>query len=508
MKKYIITVAIIMAASASVSAQGFLKGLKEAVGNELSKGVMEAKEAVNSSRESVGSVLGGDKNAAKKYGVVKPSTAKNAIELLNDLPDFPTAARIAENEDAFRNFFYDQIYAVENRMNELMEANCVNQNEDDERVQMNLAKRMTGGADLNATMAEALASIDVEAIQKAAEKGDISALMKLSENAARVSESMSANVNTNGLDDMYVLENDKNFAALAAKIADLSPEYMTEDAGKLKESETLASINAGFKKIWAEKDNDTVKQLYAQVNDSIEQFELIRAQARLDQNARMKGQYEAMIAEAEMIASAYTEESLVARYAMNNLPLAVVEAYKDLLYDVWNSSDDIFASDAVVPVQMTRIKLPLQAGDVICQPESSIYQMLDDQELNSVYGLAKDAENVEEAFLSKAVFLVKNSNDGKFYKIQGDSRTPLGSKYDKSFDFSQRYTDKERAELRIRMKSLDKKTLTFNKHHTLFIPIPESGRYYDVLAIQRTEDWIAFITLDSKGDFYKCLFRL
>lgn len=550
MKKTVIIISAVLICG-SASAQGFLKGLKEVVSEEISRGVADGKDAVGGAKDAVGSIFSGKKKSeAKKYGVVKPSSAKNAAELLNELPDFPTAAQIAENEDGFRNHFYDRIYAVENRMDELKRLNMASSREDDERVEANILKKMTGlSSPADVMSASGAGNVQKEAGETDAEKmerlqeelqvlsariesgrateADMKRAGEITEEISNIYSSMMNGMNLGALMEMaenssrmtaeaasrkkavaYELENDLRYSDLLSRLSGQSAAEGGSDAGKTRETEALASIDATFRKIWSETDDAEVRNLYASVNGMIEKFEITRAQARLDQNAELKGQYLSLISEAEKISSGYSVESLVPRYEMLNLPYAVVEAYKNLLYNVWGSSDDVYASDAVCPVKKTKINLPLEAGDVLYSAESNIYQMLDDGKIASVYGFAKESEDVEEEFLRNAVLLVKNSKDGKFYKIQNGSRTALGKEYNRSYDFRKDYYYKERREAQIPMKSLKGKTLTFNSSHTLFIPIPNSGHYYDVLAIQRTEDWIAFITLDGDGQLCKCLFRL
>lgn len=511
-----------------------------------------------------------------KYSPVKPSKAKTARELVNELPAFPSAEQIAQNDDAFRNHFFDQIYAVTNRAEELKNANRANKEKDDARRRENMQKGAAASAspELSGVVQgntselselSKLASIDPNAMasfmeansakieklgsefEKLSEKMengtatdadyeraqqlsdemqkltmqmmsamgggvDINSLMSLADEAEQAASNLSApSASSASASSYYKVQFDKDFNAFLDKVVkfDAPNQRDARDAGSAKEQENIANINSLFQKIWAADNDASVKQLYSQVNSLIEDFDALRAQARVDEYSSKKSECLSLISEAEKFASTFPSDSWIARYDVLNEPLHIVEIYCSLMMNIWGGSEDAWVGNVVDPIKKERIKLPLQAGDEVYVAESSIYQMLDDSKTTSVVAGPKSSDTIVEDFIANSVFLVRNHNDGYFYKIEKGKRSRLSSTYNDDYDFSAHYKQEERGTVDIPMKSLNRK-LTFTAGNDLCIPIPQSDgqKWYHPIAIQRTADWLVFITLEDNGDFTKCMFRL
>ncbi|MBQ3606658.1 MAG: hypothetical protein II991_00010 [Bacteroidales bacterium] len=228
--------AVLAAASPDISAQGFLKKLKDkaenAVGGALMKtlgledsGTSENQTVVQESPAGPESPLGpvSASDQIPKLRVssvvweseVVPSRATDVYGLIDDLPPFPTAEQIAEFDASAHRAYYDRIAAVNMRVNELDEQLSCSDDEmiaardelmkdladlfglteaemkmlddpdisaaEQERLEQKMIDHMMGGADLDSMTSKAessqarMAEInkELEVYEKKAEKGTL-----------------------------------------------------------------------------------------------------------------------------------------------------------------------------------------------------------------------------------------------------------------------------------------------------------------------------------------------
>lgn len=550
----LIGIAVVFAMPSDLDAQGLLRGLRDRVeqsvgnavgsflGNDNSSSDSNySKDTPASSSRQVGGIGGQlqqqSGGSTVWQGEVKPSTATTARALFNELPSFPTAEQLVNNNETVRDNFLSKVYAVRARIEELKnvsssdidseiaayqmmfgsvnmsQVNALQQGGQAE--QMMLMNQIFGGMDVDEV--SAALSIDMERVEEIeaelekyedkqnltdAEKARIAQLTNelLELTSEQFETMMGIGSNTEALLNSYTTQSNSMVGSGASDIVQKCQDYITRFAelqanvqlrnATAQSSQTdLSALQNIYKQIWAENNQSKIAELYSQAD----KFLVNSAQSRLEANKATFKTIEGFLSEAEQLVAG-SAGTMYAGY-MKNAPLEAVDLCAAILANSFESNENV----QVGSVLKSRVNIPLEAGDELILGESNYVFMMEQAGLSSLFGTPKSEDTLVEEFLRGAVFLVYDKN-GNPFKVANGQRTAINDNGPINFYKSLQDVAPSGD---IPMKSLNKKINFSNDVLTL----PDGSVYYPI-AIQRTNDWLNFIIEEADGGLTKCMYRL
>lgn len=571
--------ATLVAAPEQVQAQGFLKKLKEKASNAVSNtvgkvtgmdmGQQDEQQQIDGQENQITTTASATDKIPKLRQTsfvwdaeVQPSTAQTVNALMQELPALPAVEEIVNPNQHSREIYYNQIVAVNLRVDELdaqwacSDAEMVAEREklyaelqdilgltveeqkrlDDPAVseaekaalEEKMKKHIIGdfdqekvtntleskGARINQLSAES------DALQKKAENGTITQeettrLMEISSELMQIQGELMQSMNMGN-----VMETTRKMTAFANKYSMQQQQLMQKvkeyqdkaaalagnDEGLIMSCEEIADeYEAQLQKIYSQiyqtDDVEKIHQLYDEAEKIVKNY---REKAAKKYLAGLKVRLETakqLYPEAEKLYSEMALAGLTPACATRRAPLNLVRNCVDILNDAYED----FPQPDVMPFKMEPLDVGfIKAGDELRYAESGF---------RSAFSYGSGA-SVEEVFFKQAEFSVYNEQDKKFYKIVNGQR--VADDPEKPQDFNKRKAGKAQTAQEsfygdIPLRQGGRKAV-FDKGGCLIL---HDGTMVYPLAAVRYPDRIEFITrndymeTESSGAmFVKCTYKL
>ena len=582
MKRFLIIIlamATLVAAPEQVQAQGFLKKLKEKASNAVSNtvgkvtgidmGQQDEQQQIDGQENQITTTASATDKIPKLRQTsfvwdaeVQPSTASTVNALMQELPALPSVEEIVNPNQHSREIYYNQIVAVNLRIDELdaqwacSDAEMVAEREklyaelqdilgltveeqkrlDDPAVseaekaalEEKIKKHIIGDFDQEKvtntieSKRERVNQLSAESkeLEKKAEKGTLTPeetnrMMEISNeimqiqgelmqslnmgNVMETTQKMTAFANKYSMQQQQLMQKVKQYQDKAAALAG-------NDEGLIMSCEEIADeyeaqLQGIYNQIYQTDDVNKIHQLYDEAEKIVKNY---REKAAKKYLAGLKVRLETakkLYPEAEQLYSEMALAGLTPACATRRAPLNLVRNCVDILNDAYED----FPQPDVMPFKMEPLVVDfIKPGDGLRYAESGF---------RSAFSYGSGA-SVEDVFFKNTELSVYNEQDKKFYKIVNGQR--VADDPEKPQDFNKRKAGKTQAtqesfygDSPLRQNS---RKAVFDKGGCLIL---HDGTMVYPLAAVRFPDRIEFITrndymeTESSGAmFVKCTYKL
>lgn len=582
MKRFLVIIlamATLVAAPEQVQAQGFLKKLKEKASNVVSNtvgkvtgidmGQQDEQQQIDGQENQITTTASATDKIPKLRQTsfvwdaeVQPSTASTINALMQELPALPSVEEIVNPNQYSREIYYNQIVAVNLRIDELdaqwacSDAEMVAEREklyaelqdilgltveeqkrlDDPAVseaektalEEKIKKHIIGDFDQEKvtntieSKRERVNQLSAESkkLEKKAEKGTLTPeetnrMMEISNeimqiqgelmqslnmgNVMETTQKMTAFANKYSMQQQQLMQKVKQYQDKAAALAG-------NDEGLIMSCEEIADeyeaqLQGIYNQIYQTDDVNKIHQLYDEAEKIVKNY---REKAAKKYLAGLKVRLETakkLYPEAEQLYSEMALAGLTPACATRRAPLNLVRNCVDILNDAYED----FPQPDVMPFKMEPLVVDfIKPGDGLRYAESGF---------RSAFSYGNGA-SVEDVFFKNTELSVYNEQDEKFYKIVNGQR--VADDPEKPQDFNKRKAGKTQAtqesfygDIPLRQKS---RKAVFDKGGCLIL---HDGTMVYPLAAVRFPDRIEFITrndymeTESSGAmFVKCTYKL
>lgn len=582
MKRFLVIIlamATLVAAPEQVQAQGFLKKLKEKASNAVSNtvgkvtgidmGQQDEQQQIDGQENQITTTASATDKIPKLRQTsfvwdaeVQPSTASTVNALMQELPALPSVEEIVNPNQYSREIYYNQIVAVNLRIDELdaqwacSDAEMVAEREklyaelqdilgltveeqkrlDDPAVseaektalEEKIKKHIIGDFDQEKvtntieSKRERVNQLSAESkkLEKKAEKGTLTPeetnrMMEISNeimqiqgelmqslnmgNVMETTQKMTAFANKYSMQQQQLMQKVKQYQDKAAALAG-------NDEGLIMSCEEIADeyeaqLQGIYNQIYQTDDVNKIHQLYDEAEKIVKNY---REKAAKKYLAGLKVRLEAakkLYPEAEQLYSEMALAGLTPACATRRAPLNLVRNCVDILNDAYED----FPQPDVMPFKMEPLDVDfIKPGDGLRYAESGF---------RSAFSYGSGA-SVEDVFFKNTELSVYNEQDKKFYKIVNGQR--VADDPEKPQDFNKRKAGKTQATQEsfygdIPLRQNGRKAV-FDKGGCLIL---HDGTMVYPLAAVRFPDRIEFITrndymeTESSGAmFVKCTYKL
>ncbi|MBQ2913069.1 MAG: hypothetical protein IJE52_05210 [Bacteroidales bacterium] len=582
MKRFLIIIlamATLVAAPEQVQAQGFLKKLKEKASNAVSNtvgkvtgidmGQQDEQQQIDGQENQITTTASATDKIPKLRQTsfvwdaeVQPSTASTVNALMQELPALPSVEEIVNPNQHSREIYYNQIVAVNLRIDELdaqwacSDAEMVAEREklyaelqdilgltveeqkrlDDPAVseaekaalEEKIKKHIIGDFDQEKvtntieSKRERVNQLSAESkeLEKKAEKGTLTPeetnrMMEISNeimqiqgelmqslnmgNVMETTQKMTAFANKYSMQQQQLMQKVKKYQDKAAALAG-------NDEGLIMSCEEIADeyeaqLQGIYNQIYQTDDVNKIHQLYDEAEKIVKNY---REKAAKKYLAGLKVRLETakkLYPEAEQLYSEMALAGLTPACATRRAPLNLVRNCVDILNDAYED----FPQPDVMPFKIEPINIAcLKPGDGLRYAESGF---------RSAFSYGSGA-SVEEVFFKETELSVYNEQDKQYYKIVNGQR--VADDPQKPQDFNKRKAGKADAtqesfygDIPLRQGG---RTAVYDKGGCLIL---HDGTMVYPLAAVRFPDRIEFITRNvysetenSEAMFVKCTYKL
>ncbi len=582
MKRFLIIIlamATLVAAPEQVQAQGFLKKLKEKASNAVSNtvgkvtgidmGQQDEQQQIDGQENQITTTASATDKIPKLRQTsfvwdaeVQPSTASTVNALMQELPALPSVEEIVNPNQHSREIYYNQIVAVNLRIDELdaqwacSDAEMVAEREklyaelqdilgltveeqkrlDDPAVseaekaalEEKIKKHIIGDFDQEKvtntieSKRERVNQLSAESkeLEKKAEKGTLTPeetnrMMEISNeimqiqgelmqslnmgNVMETTQKMTAFANKYSMQQQQLMQKVKQYQDKAAALAG-------NDEGLIMSCEEIADeyeaqLQGIYNQIYQTDDVNKIHQLYDEAEKIVKNY---REKAAKKYLAGLKVRLETakkLYPEAEQLYSEMALAGLTPACATRRAPLNLVRNCVDILNDAYED----FPQPDVMPFKMEPLVVDfIKPGDGLRYAESGF---------RSAFSYGSGA-SVEDVFFKNTELSVYNEQDEKFYKIINGQR--VADDPQKPQDFNKRKAGKTDAtqesfygDIPLRQGG---RTAVYDKGGCLIL---HDGTMVYPLAAVRYPDRIEFITRNvysetenSEAMFVKCTYKL
>lgn len=571
--------ATLVAAPEQVQAQGFLKKLKEKASNAVSNtvgkvtgidmGQQDEQQQIDGQENQITTTASATDKIPKLRQTsfvwdaeVQPSTASTVNALMQELPALPSVEEIVNPNQHSREIYYNQIVAVNLRIDELdaqwacSDAEMVAEREklyaelqdilgltveeqkrlDDPAVseaekaalEEKIKKHIIGDFDQEKvtntieSKRERVNQLSAESkeLEKKAEKGTLTPeetnrMMEISNeimqiqgelmqslnmgNVMETTQKMTAFANKYSMQQQQLMQKVKQYQDKAAALAG-------NDEGLIMSCEEIADeyetqLQGIYNQIYQTDDVNKIHQLYDEAEKIVKNY---REKAAKKYLAGLKVRLETakkLYPEAEQLYSEMALAGLTPACATRRAPLNLVRNCVDILNDAYED----FPQPDVMPFKMEPLVVDfIKPGDGLRYAESGF---------RSAFSYGSGA-SVEDVFFKNTELSVYNEQDEKFYKIVNGQR--VADDPEKPQDFNKRKAGKADAtqesfygDIPLRQGG---RTAVYDKGGCLIL---HDGTMVYPLAAVRYPDRIEFITRNvysetenSEAMFVKCTYKL
>ncbi len=483
-------------------------------------------------------------------GQVTPSTAADHRALMNELPALPSAEEMANPTPSVREAYYNKLYSLSLRAKELDDMYTCSDEEilaareklykelegitgltaeemmmlDDEnisqaekeRLEQKMKDHILSGVNTDelASKAESMEprmkeiEAELEVLNKKAEKGTLTEAeqIRLQQlNAEMMQMAMEMMGSMGGIMDIGA-KAAKMTANLTNRFEKQLNEYTAKvraiqvDSGSIKDCEQIAKeyeaeLKGVYQQIWAEEDEKKVHELYDRADALIKNYRT-RAAGIYRQGLVTKLQnMKTLLPEAEQLYSSMAEDGMIPECSMKRAPLNVVIECIDILKSAYSD----FPQPEVQPYKVKVIDLGINKNEYICNGESGYGGSFALGGVSSSDGDAGAA--MEEDFKKNSTFLVYNSDENCYYKVNNGVRTRLTGSGPFNYYVKQTRDDSAYGEIPLRgggRKAVYERTGALILH---------DGTYCWPMAMQRSGEWLDFI-MHNDGKFEVCSYKL
>jgi len=565
---WIAVMVLALAAPAEGNAQSFLKKMKEKANKAINKvteevagkKVAEEEQAEADEEQPKGKPMPADfipklrQSGLVWDSEVTPSRARTVEELLAELPALPSAEQLANPTDAERRAFFDRLYAIEMRVDELdslfscspEEMKAARQKEyermtgltgltveemerledpsvteaEKQRLEEKMANHILGGQskeDLAAQMSAKAKSKEARMKELQAEMEAMGDIEKKAKNGTltpaeqkRLQE-ISAEMQAINKDMMSGMGNVMNLQKQAeAMMGDMQGKQARLE-GMLKQyADRAAALRKGdegvvedCREIGAAQEKK-LREIYRQVFEANSADSVHALYDRADElvtNYRTRAakiwlkSLTTRLANTKKLAP--EAEKLYAEMAEAGIipkcatRRASLNVVKDCI-DVLRDAYDDFPEPEVLPFQMEAFAF-LDKGDRILHAESGFA---------GGFGGGTGAGDLVEAFCKNSKVLVYNDETESYVLVANGKRTTLTG--DGPFDYYRYIPDKEMGYGEIPLRKGGRKAV-FGKWRSLTL---HDGTRVEPLAMRRYADRLEFIIREPDNKFYKCTYKL
>ncbi len=571
--------ATLVAAPEQVQAQGFLKKLKEKASNAVSNtvgkvtgidmGQQDEQQQIDGQENQITTTASATDKIPKLRQTsfvwdaeVQPSTASTVNALMQELPALPSVEEIVNPNQHSREIYYNQIVAVNLRIDELdaqwacSDAEMVAEREklyaelqdilgltveeqkrlDDPAVseaekaalEEKIKKHIIGDFDQEKvtntieSKRERVNQLSAESkeLEKKAEKGTLTPeetnrMMEINNEIMQIQSELMQSVNMGN-----IMETTQKATAFANKYTMQQQQLMQKvkqyqdkaaalagnDEGLIMSCEEIADeyeaqLQGIYNQIYQTDDVNKIHQLYDEAEKIVKNY---REKAAKKYLAGLKVRLETakkLYPEAEQLYSEMALAGLTPACATRRAPLNLVRNCVDILNDAYED----FPQPDVMPFKMEPLVVDfIKPGDGLRYAESGF---------RSAFSYGSGA-SVEDVFFKNTELSVYNEQDKKFYKIVNGQR--VADDPEKPQDFNKRKAGKAQAtqesfygDISLRQNS---RKAVFDKGGCLIL---HDGTMVYPLAAVRFPDRIEFITrndymeTESSGAmFVKCTYKL
>lgn len=484
-------------------------------------------------------------------GQVTPSKAADYKALMDELPPLPSAEEMAEPTPSVREAYYNKLYSLSLRADELDDMYTCSDEEmvvardklykemegitgltaeemvrlDDEntsqaereRLEKKMMDHVLGGADVGGMEAAAkkhearLEEInkELEPLSKKAERGQLTEAEQ-----ARMQE-LSYEVMTISQEMYGSMGNIMNIGAQAAKLTEsLTSQYETQlnqytskvksiksDESSVKDCEQIAKeyeaeLKGIYEQIWAENDADKIHALYDKADDLMKNYRKRAAQIYRQGLVTRLLNMKKLLPEAEQVYASMAEGGMIPDCSVKRAPLNVVIECIDILESAYSD----FPQPEVLPYKVKTIDLGIGTKEYICNAESGYGGNFARGGVGASSGGEAGAA-MEEDFLKNSTFLVYNTDENCYYKLNNGVRTRLSGNGPFDFHVPQKRDDSAYGEIHLRGGG---RKAVYDRSGTLTL---HDGTCCWPVAMQRNGDWLDFIMFDG-GRVEVCSYRL
>lgn len=549
-----------MLTSTDVQAQNFLKKLKQKAEKAIEKVIdQENNDDKKKNEDKEEEIPVGTPSAIDRLpklrkstvvwdGEVQPSRAVDPQALLNELPPLPTAEEIANPDDATRTIYYNKLYAIKLRVDELDEEySCSDEEmlaardkiykelegvlgvtaeemkrlEDDklpeaerQRLEEKIKAKLLGGNSIEEISAVAESkqarmeelSKETEALEAKEKAGtlteaDKKRAMEIQQELMAVQQELMGSMS--GAMEMANKAQKMNteMAGLERQLKVLSDKMVSlrkNEAGVVKScgeiaDEYEARLKSIYEQIWVENNSGRIHTLYDEADALMKNYRLRAAKIFL-QGLRVRlNNTQKLLPEAEKIYTEMADCEMIPQCATRRASLNVVTQCLDIL----NEAYAYFPQPEVLPVKKEAFEF-LKKGEIILYAESGFAGGF------SGGGPAPGNRNIIEEFIAGSHVLVYNEAEQCFYEMSSGKRRKLEG--DGPFDLAAKvkHTPETYGEIPLRGGS---RKAVYSRDGSLTL---HDGTILYPLLIKRYTDRLEFIVYDyfDTNKFIKCTYKL
>ncbi len=549
-------------------AQGFLKKLKDKAEDKLMNAIglgskeeqqpqnevdMEETEQAYQQPASATDKLPKLRQSSVVWdGQVTPSTAADHRALMNDLPSLPSAEEMANPTPSVREAYYNKLYSLSLRANELDDMYTCSEEEmlaareamykemegitgltaeemvmleDDnlpasekERLEQKMMNHVLGGADTDAltNTAQKLEprmkeiEAEVDALSKKAEKGTLTEAEQ-----ARLQE-LNAEMMQLNMEMMGSMGGLMNIGAQAAQLTkkltnnfEKQLNSYTEkvraiqiDPGSIKDCEQIAKeyeaeLRGIYQQIWDEEDAEKVHELYDRADALMKNYRTRAAQIYRQGLVTKLQNMQKLMPEAEQLYSGMAEDGMIPECSMKRAPLNVVIECIEILESAYSD----FPQPEVLPYKVKTIDLGVGVNEYICNGESGYGGSFARGGIGNSGSGGAAGVAMEEDFIRNSTLLVYNSEENRYYKISNGVRTRLEGNGPFDYHVPQKRDDSAYGEIPLRRGG---RKAVYERTGALIL---HDGTYCWPMAMQRNGEWLDFI-MHNDGKFEVCSYKL
>ncbi len=484
-------------------------------------------------------------------GQVSPSTAADHRALMNELPALPSVEEMANPTPSAREAYYNKLYSLSLRADELDEMYTCSDEEmlaareslykelegitgltaeemamledenvsqaERERLEKKMMDHILGGADID-NLANSAAKNqarleeigrELETYEKKAERGQLTEAEQ-----ARIQElnNEMIQLSTGMFEGMGNIMNiGAQAAQMTSKLTNRFESQLNEytsrvtairkDEGSVKDCEQIAEeyeaeLKGIYQQIWDEEDEEKVHELYDRADALMKNYRTRAAQIYRQGLVTKLQNMKTLLPEAEQLYSSMAEDGMIPECSMKRAPLNVVIECIEILESAYSD----FPQPEVLPYKVKKIDLGIGSNEYICNGESGYGGYFARGGISSSAGGAAGAA-MEEDFIRNSTFLVYNSNENSYYKLNNGVRTKLSGTGPFDFHAPQKRDDSAYGEIPLRGGG---RKAVYDRSGALIL---HDGTCCWPMAMQRNGDWLDFI-MDNNGRFEVCSYRL
>ncbi len=566
---------LMLAMPAESQAQSFLKKMKQkaekAIGKAVGLDMSTDEEEAEKQQQKEDNPLANQPTATEKLpklkqntvvwdGEVTPSKAADVHALLNELPALPTAAQIADPNEATVSAYHRKLTALNLRANELDEELACSDEEmlaardklykelenlfgisaeeikrmDDPntpaveraRLEKKVKNNLLGGMseeelanDIQTRTARNEKRLkelqaEAEAFEKKEKAGTLTqADYKRAEEMRMEMMAIQQDLMGGGLGKMMELGQKTN--ALTAKLTSQNAKFDSQvkaftnkltanakqEQGVVKNCDQIArdyedELSYLYEQIWKEEDATKVHALYDQADDLMKNYRTRAAKVYLRGLQLRLDNTKKLLPEAEKLYSSMANDGIIPQCAMQRAPLNVVIQCIDILHEAYTE----FPQPDVLPCKKSIINIGLKKTDHVHHFESGYGGNIG---TGGIGGLGSgggsavgDTLALEREFKAKSSFLVYDEKEETYYKVQNGKRNPLPA--DQKHDFAPKAKRNDAAYGELALRGGNRK-LVYSRDGSLTL---HDGTTFHPVAMHRTGNWLVFIAWSYKEEQY------